>query len=66
MPSVKKVNTGAEAFFLIGSKIWNSLEDDLKIAKTLSIFKTQIKNFDIRNCPCSICKTGIAGVGCLD
>ena len=64
--SIKKVNTGTKSFSLIDPKIWNSLTNDLKSARTLSSFKTQIKDFDIRNCPCSICKTYISGVGYLD
>ena len=66
VPSIKKVNTGTETFSFIGPKIWNSLTDDLKSTKSLSSFKSKIKDFDIKNCPCSICKTYIPGVGYLD
>ena len=66
VPSIKKVNTGTETFSFIGPKIWNSLTDDLKSTKSLSSFKSKIKDFDIKNCPCSICKTYIPGVGYLE
>ena len=51
VPSIKKVNTDTETFSFIGPKIWNSLTDDLNSAKTLSFFKSKIKDFDIKNCP---------------
>ena len=66
VPSIKKVNTGTETFSFVGQKIWNSLTDDLKSAKTLSSFKSKIKDFNIKNCLHSICKTYIPGVGYLD
>ena len=54
VPSIKKVNAGTETLSFIGPKIWNSLTDDLKSAKTISSFKSQLKDFDNRNCPSSI------------
>ena len=64
--SIKKVNTGTEIFSFIGPKIWNSLTDDLISEKSLPSFKSKIKDFDIKNCPCSICKTYIPGAGYFD
>ena len=64
--SIKKVNTGTETLFFIDPKILNSLIDDLTSAKTLSSFKIQINDFDIRNCPSSICKIYIPGVDYLN
>ena len=49
--SIKKVNTGTETFSFIGPKIWNSLPDDLKSAKTLSSLKSKVNDFGIKKSP---------------
>ena len=57
---------GIETFSFIGPKIWNSLSEDLKNTKSLLSFKSKSKDWKFTNCPCSICRTYVAGVGYLD
>ena len=66
VPAIKKVNTGNETFSFISLKIRNSLTNDLNSAKTLSSFKSQIKDFEIRNCLCSVCETYVPGADYFD
>ena len=48
VPSIKK---GTKIFSLIGLKIWKSLTDGLKSAKTLSSLKSKINDFGIKKSP---------------
>ena len=66
VPKVNKVKTGIETFSFIGPKIWNSLSEELKNTKSLVSFKSKLKDWKFTNCPCSICRTYIAGVGYID
>ena len=66
VPKVNKVKTGIETFSFIGPKIWNSLSEELKNTKSLVSFKSKLKDWKFTNCPCSICRTYIAGVGYTD
>ena len=66
IPKANKVKTGIESFSFIDPKLWNSLSEELKNTKSLVSFKAKLKNWKFTNCPCSICKAYIAGVGYLD
>ena len=66
VPKVYKVKTGTESFSNVGPILWNSLPEDVKNADTLASFKSKVKELTFDNCPCSICKTYIQGVGYLD
>ena len=66
IPKANKVKMGIESFSFIGPKLWNTLSEELKNTKSLVSFKSKLKNWKFINCPCSICKTYIAGVGYLD
>ena len=66
VPKVYKVKTGTESFSNVGPILWNSLPEDVKNADTLVSFKSKVKELTFDNCPCSICKTYIQGVGYLD
>ena len=65
IPKAKKVKTGIESFSFIGPKLWKTPSEELKNTKSLVSFKSKLKNWIFTNCPCSICKTYIAGVGYL-
>jgi hypothetical protein len=57
---------GIETFSFIGPKIWTSLSEELKNTKSLVSFKSKLKDWKFTNCPCSICRTYVAGVGYID
>ena len=66
VPQVKKVKSGIETFSFIGPKIWNTLPEEFKNTKSLVSFKSKLKDWQFTNCPCSICRTYVAGVGYID
>ena len=66
VPKVYKVKTGTESFPNIGPMLWNSLPEGVKKSEILASFKSKVKELTFDNCPCSICKTYIQGVGYLD
>ena len=63
IPNVHTVYNGTESISFLGPKLWNILPDDLRMCKTLEVFKSRIKSWIPDNCPCRICKTYIEGVG---
>ena len=48
-------NPGKKSVHFRGSLIWNNLARDIKSSKSLSEFKTKIKNFGNIDCGCVIC-----------
>ena len=40
--------------------------DIMKKAKTLDLFKKEVKKLTFDNCPCKLCKEYIQGIGFLD
>ena len=63
---IPHVHTGIESFSYIGPKLWNSLPEDVKKSNTLESFKSKLKELTITECPCSMCRTYIKGVGYFD
>ena len=59
----KKVNSGLNSLGFLGPKVWNMIPDEVKKAKSLSIFKNQIKKWKPINCPCRLCLTYIGNLG---
>ena len=55
IPPVKSVNNGTESLSCLGTIIWDIVPAEVKKVKTLSAFKSGIKNWP-RNCPCRLCK----------
>ena len=67
VPKVHKVKSGIDTVSFTGPKIWNSLPEKTKNSKTIDSFKNNLKELDLtRECPCSICKTFIPGVGYMN
>ena len=66
VPQAKKVKSGIETFSSIGPKIWNSLPEEFKNTKSLVSLKSQLQDWQFTTCPCSICRTYVAGVGYMD
>ena len=65
IPKVRTVNNGIETIRYRGPITWNLLPNEIKQSKSLSIFKTKIKDWKPQGCTCRLCKTFIPGVGYL-
>ena len=55
LPSTHLTYYGTNSVHFGGSLIWNNLPRDIKSSKSLSEFKTKIKNFGNIDCRCVIC-----------
>jgi len=55
IPLVKTTRNGINSLRYQGSKIWNSLPDDIKVAKDQNIFKHLIKDWEGTKCNCNFC-----------
>ena len=49
----------------LGAKIWDLLPEEIKNASSLSVFKTKIKKWIPKKCPCKLCQTYIKNIGFL-
>ena len=57
IPTVKPVNYVLESIKFLGSKIWESLPNNLKNKELIESFKIDIKEWKPESCPCRLCKT---------
>ena len=60
---VNSVRYGTESVSFLAPKIWDILPKEIKDSKTLNVFKTKIKKWVPRECPCRLCKTYVPQVG---
>ena len=65
-PFVRTVYNGTESVSYLGPKIWDIVPKEYKTLNSLNSFKESIKNWVPLNCPCSLCKTYVHGVGFLE
>ena len=65
-PKANTTHFGLETVSRMGPIIWNYVPDDMKNAKSLDIFKTQVKCLTFDKYPCKICKQYVQGIGYLD
>ena len=54
---------GTDTVSSLGPKLWKLIPDKIKHAPTLSAFKTKIKSWTIKTCPCRLCKIFVKGLG---
>ena len=52
VPSANQKTFGLNSFRVEGPKIWNTLPEDVKTAKSLLDFKSKIKNVKLPSCRC--------------
>ena len=64
--NLRVVNYGTETISFLGPKTCSIIPNDIKNARSLTIFKNKIKQWKPVECPCRICKTYIAGVGFIN
>ena len=62
-PKANTTHFGLETVSRMGPIIWNFVPGDMKNAKPLDIFKTQVKCLTFNKCPCKICKQHAQGIG---
>ena len=60
---VNSVRHGTESVSFLAPKICDILPKEIKDSKTLNVFKTKIKKWVPRECPCRLCKTYVPQVG---
>ena len=54
--NVRTVRYGIETASFVGPRIWNSIPLEIKESTSLQIFKSKIKSWTPKNCPCKLCK----------
>ena len=65
-PKARTTQFGLESVRRFGPIIWGLVPEDMKNAKSIEIFKEQVKKLDFDKCPCKICKEYVQGVGYID
>ena len=63
--NVRTVRYGIETASFVGPRIWNSLPQEIKESTSLQIFKSKIKSWTPKNCPCKLCKNYMQHLGYL-
>ena len=53
---INSVRYGIDSLTYLGPKIWNIVPEDLKKSESLNVFKTKIKKWIPRDCPCRFCR----------
>ena len=56
----------SSAYGLVNIDIWALIPEKVKKVTSLDIFKLKIKEFCFNDCPCSLCKDYISGVGFMN
>ena len=57
---------GLKSIRWLGPKIWALIPEEVKKVTSLDIFKLKMKEFSFNDCPCSLCKDYISGVGFIN
>ena len=63
--NVRTVRYGIETASFVGPRIWNSIPLEIKESTSLQIFKSKIKSWTPKNCPCKLCKNYFQHLGYL-
>ena len=63
--NIHTVFKGTETISFRGPKIWSLVPDNIKHAKSLSEFKTRIRDWEPVGFTCRLCKTFIPNIGFL-
>lgn len=64
IPIVNTEHMGKNSIRYFGPIVWDDMvPEDLKSIETLEKFKTKILKWVPTNCPCTLCKQYVAGVG---
>ena len=63
IPHINSVKNGQESLRFMGPKVWEMVPVTIKNARSLSIFKNNIKRWTPERCPCRLCKDYVPGLG---
>ena len=61
--NIRTVHYGLQSISYLGPRIWKLVPDNIKESTSLGSFKTAIKVWVPRGCPCRLCKEYIQNVG---
>ena len=64
--NVKTVSYGTETMSFLWPKMWALVPNEMKNIQSLPEFKSKIKQWKPKKCPCRICKMYITGVGFVE
>ena len=62
----KTVNKGICSLRHFGPVVWNMVPQDIKQSTNLLTFKRNIEKWEIKDCPCRLCKNFVPGLGYVD
>ena len=60
---VRTVQYGLETVLYRGPQLWSLLPLDIKSSDNINIFKSKIKKWVCKECPCRLCQTFVNGLG---
>ena len=60
---ITSVRCGIDCLTFLGPKIWNIVPEDIKKSESLNVFRTKIKKWISRYCPCRLCRPFIQNLG---
>ena len=61
----RTVNQGLETLRTLGPKLWDIIPVNIRNSISVSVFKTKIKTWVPRSCPCRLCKVYVPELGFL-
>ena len=61
--NIRTVYYGTESLCHLGPNIWNLIPNEIRGQTSLQNFKSKIKGWKPKGCPCRLCKTYITGLG---
>ena len=62
-PNVETVKYGERSLQNLGVRIWEQLPNEIQNLGSIDKFKGFVKTWRPKQCPCSLCKTFIKGLG---
>ena len=63
IPIVRTVKYGTESIRYLGPKLWESIPANIKEVDTIERFRSGIKKWKPKSCPCRLCKTYLQQIG---
>ena len=60
---VHTVYCGTETISYRGPKTWELVPEDIRLSKTLRVFKTKIRQWEPKGCTCRLCKVYVVNLG---
>ena len=65
LPVVRKTNYGSDTIKYRGQRLWLSLPQHIRNARSINEFKKEIKSWNGADCTCRLCRTYIPQLGFL-